>query len=72
MGLKDEQADEFRTKLMKAFEGGDETAAKTPQDGGGEAEPAPTTSDIRTDNHGVKWMIVRDENGKPIGKKRVQ
>lgn len=72
MGLKDEQADEFRTKLMKAFEGGGQTAAKTPQDGGGEAEPAPTTSDIRTDNHGVKWMIVRDENGKPIGKKRVQ
>lgn len=74
MGLKDEQADEFRTKLMKAFEGGGQTAAKTPQNGGGEDEPAPapTTSDIRTDKQGVKWMVVRDENGKPIGKKRVQ
>ena len=28
--------------------------------------------DTMTDQQGVKWQIVRDANGKPIGKKRVQ
>lgn len=33
---------------------------------------ATESDDFRTDKNGVKWMIVRDKNGKPIGKKRVQ
>ena len=33
---------------------------------------ATESDDFRTDKNGVKWVIVRDKNGKPIGKKRVQ
>ena len=73
--LNDEQAAAFQTSLTRilsdAFGGG--------QSGGEEENPngEETTKDsnvgreIKKDKDGTEWEIVRDANGKPIGKRRV-
>lgn len=82
LGLSDEQAEGLQDWMAKSFtqafdpsRGGQATPAS-----GGTPPPSGKTEvkqgdngarEIRKDRNGIEWEIVRDENGKPIGKRRV-